>query len=126
GSLKLGIVLSLLLAITGCRKSSGIAPGPTTPATQLSPAWVDDVTERVGVNFVHDVGAIGTYFMPESVGSGASIFDFDNDGRMDLFLLQNAGTNSPARYQLFHQENDGRFRNVSEGSGLDLPGLGMG
>src|SRR5438477_11727707 len=64
--------------------------------------------------------------MPESVGSGAAIFDFDGDGRMDLFLLQNAGTNSNSRHQLFHQENDGRFRNVSAGSGLDLPGLGMG
>jgi hypothetical protein len=45
---------------------------------------------------------------------------------MDLFLLQNAGTNSTSKHQLFHQESDGRFRNVSVGSGLDLPGLGMG
>jgi hypothetical protein len=84
------------------------------------------VTEKAGVNFVHDAGALGTYFMPESLGSGAAIFDFDNDGRMDLFLLQNAGTNSTSRHQLLHQESDGRFRNVSAGSGLDLPGRGMG
>jgi len=45
---------------------------------------------------------------------------------MDLFLLQNAGTNSASKHQLFHQENDGRFRNVSAGSGLDFPGRGMG
>jgi len=63
--------------------------------------------------------------MPESLGSGTAIFDFDNDGRMDLFLLQNGGTNSPAKHQLFHQENNGAFRDVSDGSGLNLPGRGM-
>jgi len=64
--------------------------------------------------------------MPESLGSGVAVFDFDRDGRMDLFFLQNAGTNSPARHQLFHQESDGRFLDVSAGSGLDSQGLGMG
>jgi hypothetical protein len=93
------------------------APGQT---------WLEDATEKVGLKFVHDVGPVGTYFMPESLGSGAAIFDFDGDGRMDVFLLQNAGTNSASKHQLFHQENDGRFKDVSAGSGLDLPGLGMG
>jgi enediyne biosynthesis protein E4 len=69
---------------------------------------------------------VGTYFMPESVGSGAAIFDFDGDGLMDVFLLQNAGPDSTARHQLFRQESDGTFRDVSAGSGLDLPGWGMG
>ncbi|MDA1275715.1 MAG: CRTAC1 family protein [Verrucomicrobia bacterium] len=88
--------------------------------------WLEDVTEKVGLDFVHDVGPVGTYFMPESLGSGAAIFDFDTDGRMDVFLLQNAGTNSAAKHQLFHQQSDGRFQNVSAGSGLELPGRGMG
>jgi len=125
--------LSLLLALTGagngCHKSNEPAatpPAQGTPAAPLAPAWLEDVTEKSGVNFVHDVGPVGTYFMPESLGSGVAIFDFDGDGLMDVFLLQNAGTNSTSRHQLFHQENDGRFRNVSTGSGLDRPGRGMG
>src|SRR6185369_6688524 len=93
--------------------------GPARP-------WLEDVTEKLGVNFVHDVGTVGTYFMPEVLGSGVAIFDFDGDDRMDLFLLQNAGTNSASKHQLFHQEKEGGFRNVSAGSGLDLPGLAMG
>jgi hypothetical protein len=76
--------------------------------------------------FTHDVGPVRNYFMPESLGSGVAIFDIDSDGRMDVFLLQNAGTNSASRHQLFHQEPDGRLRDVSNGSGLDLPGWGMG
>jgi hypothetical protein len=78
------------------------------------------------VDFLHDVGPVGTYFMPESLGSGIGVFDFDGDGRMDVLLLQNAGTNSNSRHKLFHQESDGHFRDVSAGSGLDLQGLGMG
>ncbi len=125
----LGIVLGLGLAGTGCRKTE---VAPTNPAPGAAPmahpalAWIEDATDTVGLNFVHDVGPVGSYFMPESLGSGVAILDFDDDGRMDVFLLQNAGTNSTAKHQLFHQEKDGRFRNVSSGSGLDLSGRGMG
>src|SRR5438876_3294948 len=126
-----GIVAALLLGGTGCGQievapSTKTTPAPTAPTAQPAPAWLEDVTEAVGLNFVHEVGPVGSYFMPESLGSGVAIFDFDGDGRMDVFLLQNAGTNSTAKHQLFHQENDGRFRDVSRGSGLDLPGRGMG
>ena len=56
--------------------------------------WFEDITEKVGLDFVHDPGTPGRFFMPESIGSGAAIFDMDNDGRMDLYLVQNGGTNS--------------------------------
>ena len=124
----LGIAAGVLLSGTGCHKAeppevtSTPAPAPSRPAIP----WLEDATEKVGLKFVHDVGPVGNYFMPESLGSGAAIFDFDGDGRMDIFLLQNGGTNSTARHQLFHQENDGSFRDVSSGSGLDLTGRGMG
>jgi len=124
-----GIVLGLLLVGTGCRKTADAPPIVTTataPITRPGQAWLEDATEKLGLNFVHDVGPVGTYFMPESLGSGTAIFDYDGDGRMDVFLLQNAGTDSTAKHQLFHQESDGRFRDVSTSSGLDLPGRGMG
>src|SRR5262245_62148755 len=110
----------------GCDKSVELSPASPAPSVSPRTAWLEDVTEPAGVTFVHEVGPVGSYFMPESLGSGAAIFDFDNDGRMDVLLLQNAGTNSTARHQLFHQESNGQFRNVSAGSGLDLAGRGMG
>ena len=64
--------------------------------------------------------------MPDQIGSGVALFDYDNDGRLDVYLVQNGGTNSGARNQLFHQEADGTFKNVSAGSGLDVSGRGMG
>jgi hypothetical protein len=61
--------------------------------------------------------------MTEQIGSGAALFDFDNDGRLDIYLIQNGGH---AANQLFRQEANGTFKNVSQGSGVDVTGLGMG
>jgi hypothetical protein len=83
------------------------------------------VTEEVGLHFIHDAGPIGEYRLPQIMGSGAAIFDFDGDGRLDVYLLQNGGTQG-AKNRLFHQTADGRSVDVSAGSGLDLAGHCMG
>ncbi|MBM3831785.1 MAG: CRTAC1 family protein [Verrucomicrobia bacterium] len=54
------------------------------------------------------------------------MFDFDNDGRLDVYLLNCGGPKSASRNQLFHQNADGTFQNVSTNSGLDIIGYGMG
>ncbi|MCI0457724.1 MAG: CRTAC1 family protein [Gemmataceae bacterium] len=88
--------------------------------------WFVDVTEKSGLHFIHDAGPVGTYFMPQQVGSGAAFFDFDNDGRVDILLLQNGGPKSPATNRLFRQLKGGTFQDVSKGSGLDFNGHNMG
>ncbi len=108
--------------IAGCRKETA----PATSAPDAAPAWFEDATAKLGVRFVHDPGTTGHFFFPESVGSGAALFDFDNDGRLDIYLVQNGGPDSPSKNQLFHQKADGTFENVSVGSGLDIGGYGMG
>jgi hypothetical protein len=90
------------------------------------PVWFHEVAAEKGLDFVHEAGPVGRYFMPQIMGSGAALLDFDNDGRFDLYLLQNGGPDSPARNRLFRQRADGRFEDVSAGSGLDVAGHGMG
>jgi len=117
------ILLALVvIGFTGCKPAheSRVAP------SARQPAWFEDVTAKSGLRFVHDSGATGKYFMPESIGSGGALFDFDNDGRLDVYLVHCGGTNSPSRNQLFHQQPDGSFHDVSAGSGLDVNGHGMG
>ena len=84
------------------------------------------MTGRSGLNFTHDCGPLTPkYFMPQISGSGAAAFDFDGDGRLDIYLIQNGGPQGKTN-QLFHQEADGTFRDVSAGSGLDVAGYGQG
>ena len=92
----------------------------------MQPSWFKDITEESGARFLHSPGVATNFFMPEMVGSGVALLDFDNDGRLDLYFIQNAGPNSQAKNQLFHQGTDGRFTDVSSGSGLDVSGYGMG
>jgi hypothetical protein len=106
----------------GCRAEVSPAPDEET-----APEWFEDVTEASGLHFVHDVGPNPErYFMPHIAGSGAALFDFDNDGRLDVYLIHNAGPDSGATNRLFHQRPDGTFEDVSAGSGLDVSGYGMG
>ena len=61
-------------------------------------------------------------FIIETTGSGAAIFDYDNDGLPDLFLVSgNGGTN-----RLYHNEGRGRFRDVTRDAGLQSSGWGQG
>src|SRR5438874_5476727 len=125
------IVAGLSFWFTACTKSgkSGSEEDPsrkTNEHARIAGPWFEDVTEAVGLHFKHDCGPEGTYFMPQSTGSGGALFDFDNDGRLDIYLVQNGGPSSQSKNRLYHQEPDGHFRDVSEGSGLDVTGYGMG
>ncbi len=88
--------------------------------------WFKDATESLGLAFNHRTNKLGNYFMPQMVGSGAAMIDFDSDGHYDIYLLQNAGPKSPHKNQLFRQTPSGQFVDVSTSSGLDVPGHNMG
>src|SRR5688500_3824722 len=139
----MGVLKSILLrcaasaivcvAMAGCdRGSSSQKPAATAPVPQaasaptLPPAGIfEDATTRLGVSFTHQSGGTG-HFMPRSIGPGAATFDYDGDGRLDLYLIQTGGPDSKAANQLFHQNEGGAFTNVTADSGLDLIGWGMG
>jgi hypothetical protein len=110
-------VLALLLLV-GCRRG-------TERPTEEGPVWFEDVTEHVGLHFRQD-GPGGDYHMPLIMGPGGAFLDVDNDGRLDVYLVHNAGPGSTGRNQLYRQRADGTFENVSAGSGLDISGQGMG
>src|SRR5262245_58913050 len=128
------VILHFAALLASCSRLDGppAAGGPGSGAAAASgPAWFEDITAAAGLDFVHDAGKPGQYFMPEVVGSGAAFLDYDRDGRLDLYLLQNGSANgtageSSSKNRLYHQEPDGKLRDVSAGSGLDVAGRGMG
>jgi hypothetical protein len=118
--------LVLLAALVLSRRPVEEPPVAEQIPDPSQPPWFADVTNDVGLNFVHDPGPVGTYFFPQIIGSGAAFLDFDNDGLMDIFLIQNAGPNSKSVNRLFRQTSEGKFVDVTAGSGLDVAGYGMG
>jgi hypothetical protein len=118
------LIFLIAIVLPSCRQTE-------TPETTLEPdmpPWFQEVAQTAGLDFRHDAGPLpaSRYFLPQVVGSGAALLDFDNDGRLDIYLVQNGGPQSHSRNRLFHQERDGRFTDVSAGSGLDVSGYGMG
>jgi len=121
----LAILVPICGFIPGCSTSTSVQPHDG-PITSRAP-WFADVTREVGLDFVHDPGPIdGKYFMPQSIGSGAALIDFDNSGRLGIYLLQNAGPKSASKNRLYRQEPDGHFTDISAGSGLDFADYCMG
>ena len=109
--------------------------------------WLADVTADVGLAFAHDNGAAGEFHLPEIMGAGVALLDYDNDGDLDVFLVQseriegtkeprNQGTKEPRNqgHRLFRNDlrvaADGTptlaFTDVSEAAGLAMTGYGMG
>src|SRR5438046_10688564 len=99
--------LATALLLTACQRKTDQVSSPTVQQPQTE-NWFTDITERSGLKFTHVAGT--NYFMPDQLGSGVALFDYDGDGRLDIYLVQNGGTNHPAPNQLFHQEPDGTFR----------------
>src|SRR5262249_57652145 len=75
---------------------------------------------------VQGAGAVAHLLRPKARGAGAALFDFDNDGRLDIYLLQSGGPDSRSTNRLYRQGPDGRFTDVSKGSGLDIAGYCTG
>lgn len=87
-----------------------------------------DVTAEAGIEFVHVFAESRQFHLPEQMGSGGAFFDYDNDHDMDLYLVQSGLLNGDAtsyRNRLYRNDG-GRFVDVSQGSGADLTGFGMG
>ena len=78
-------VLGGLVAVLGSTLSwlTSVAPAE-------GPYVFEDVSETTGLDFQHFIGATGSYFPPEIMGSGAALLDYDGDGDLDVYLLQGA------------------------------------
>ncbi|MFO0984796.1 MAG: CRTAC1 family protein, partial [Planctomycetota bacterium] len=89
-----------------------------------------DVAREMGVAFEHRHAGTGLKLLPETMGSGCALFDYDGDGCLDLYLLNGralTGTReAPLHNALYHGEAGRAFRDVTETSGTAGSGFGMG
>ncbi len=136
--LSLGLLVGCAATLVGCggsssttRDGSSDVESPERPPAESEarsnlPDVFRDVTQELGIDFVHHpVDHEQPYFMPRSVGSGAAFFDFDADGLLDLYFVQNDGPDSAQTNRLYRQTSEG-FVDVTQDSGLAVAGYGMG
>ncbi len=104
--------------------------GESSSAPAASTVTFRDVTQQSGIRFVHNNGAFGKKFLPETLGPGVAFFDYDNDGWQDIFLVN--GMDWPGHVQkhttpkLYHNNHNGTFTDVTYKAGLDVEMYGMG
>ncbi len=101
-----------------------------TAATATPGFHFTDVTSHAGIRFQHNSGAFGGKFLPETLGSGCAFLDYDRDGWQDILLIN--GTDWPGHkkrrttLQLYHNNGNGTFTDVTARAGLDVEMYGMG
>ncbi len=140
----------ILFPIAGCRQTQdhpSYAMGsattssrvtPSSPALPLQPAAVRpsgpvhfaDVTEAAGIHFHHNSGAFGKKYLPETMGSGVCVLDYDGDGWQDVLFVNSMDwpeyRTKKSTAALYHNNHNGTFTDVTRGSGLDIEIYGLG
>ncbi len=122
--------MNKVLATVGLAASAAAAALAQTGPTALPKLLFRDVTREAGVAFQHHSAPEKKYIV-ESMSGGVALFDFDNDGLLDLYLVDSltvdtAENPKAARSALYRNLGNGRFEDVTEKAGVGHPGWGMG
>jgi enediyne biosynthesis protein E4 len=125
--LLLPALISLTLATGGC---PGPAARQAAVAPQGLPVVFEDVTHAAGLDFVHQTGARGDRWLPETMGSGCAFVDLNNNGHLDIILVDATGwpggPGSGGRSRVYLNNGDGRFEDATDAWGMPEGLYGMG
>jgi hypothetical protein len=137
-----------MLDSRGARVAQKKSSADNSNSHPSSPVFTE-VADQTGLDFQHYNGTTGQYYLPEIMGSGAALLDYDNDGDLDIFIVQGSVIDArsspgntlfpwrgsgPPRSRLYRNDlvigKDGsrnlKFTDVTEKSGLLAAGYGMG
>ena len=127
-------LFAFLMAVVAAQQS-----GSTSDSQKAFPGRFVDTTLASGIRFNYLSTHTPKHYLPETMGPGVALFDYDNDGRLDIFVVNGAPLQDPTpkgsipqktgpNYwnRLYHQKPDGTFEDVTEKAGLQGVGYGMG
>ena len=122
-----GLVIASAFAIgtSAVVVSRGAGPDPETPVR------FTEISREAGLDFQHVNGASSDKHLVETIGSGGLFFDYDNDGWVDIFLVDGGSLADPdvmkkARHRLYRNRGNGTFEDVTTKSGIQHSAYGMG
>lgn len=115
--------------------SCALAGWPRTQASlalaQTSPLFEEIPGSASGITWVHDNAMSPEHYLPETLGPGCAFLDYDNDGWMDIYLVNSGPSDfytpkKPIRNALYKNNRDGTFTDVTEKAGVGGGTFGMG
>jgi hypothetical protein len=120
---KLALAL-LLLVLNLCPIVSAQTPKPNVTFEEVPPG-------KSGITWVHNNAHSSDRYLPETVGAGCAFFDYDNDGWMDIYLVNSGPSDfytptTPIKNVLYHNNHDGTFTDVTDKAGIAGRTFGMG
>jgi hypothetical protein len=132
-------VLLIALLLCCCALRGQQSPATHRPDNDHGAGSFVDVTLASGIHFQHKAAHSPMRYLIETMGAGVALLDYDNDGRLDLFLVNGADINSSTSSKsapqkssseqwnrLYHQRPNGTFEDVTAKAGLQGVGYGMG
>jgi enediyne biosynthesis protein E4 len=95
------------------------------------PAFEEIPSSSSGISWAHVSGLSPTMYLPETLGAGCGFIDYDNDGWMDIYLVNSGRCDfydpvPPLRNALYHNNRDGTFTDVTQKAGVAGDAYGMG
>ena len=125
------LAVTILLSAIACFNSSETGSVATIQRGRTV-SWLTEITVEVGLDCVLDAGPTVEFMLPEIMRSGAALFDYDNDGDLDVYLTTCTGDpneeddrQAPVN-RLYRQQEDGSLADITTESGLGDAGYGMG
>lgn len=119
-----------LLGLMFCRRelfallAAGALRGAESNTERASSAaFVEVPPSKSGITWVHDAGASTEHYLPETLPPGCAFFDYDNDGWMDVFLVNSGPSDfftpkKPLRHALYRNNRNGTFTDVTVSAGV--------
>lgn len=137
GIFRFGVIaISFLSLLVIVHKLGAQAPSATQAP---GPGKFVDITDKLGIHFEQKASKTSRKYLLETMGSGVAVFDYDNDGRLDIFFANGARIDDPMPRgsipqkdglaywnRLYHQKQDGTFEDVTEKAGLAGAGYSTG
>jgi hypothetical protein len=122
--------LAAALAAVACAGKPQATASKPPPPEKPNAVTYTDITKAAGIGFVHTNGARGRKYLPETMGSGLVVFDYDGDDRPDLFFVNSeewpGNHGKPAYQALYRNRGDGTFEDTTAKAGLKVEAYAIG